>query len=37
MRRLLRDIVEGKVLGDITTLSDPSIVEELKKKYEEKE
>jgi acetyl-CoA synthetase len=37
MRRLLRDIVERKVLGDITTLSDPSIVEELKKKYEEKE
>lgn len=35
MRRLLRDIGEGKVLGDTTTLADPSIVEELRLKYEE--
>jgi acetyl-CoA synthetase len=35
MRRLLRDIAEGKVLGDTTTLADPAVVEALKKKYEE--
>ncbi len=35
MRRLLRDIATGKVLGDTTTLADPSVVEELKMKYEE--
>lgn len=35
MRRLLRDIGEGRVLGDVTTLADSSIVEELKLKYEE--
>lgn len=35
MRRLLRDIGEGRVLGDTTTLSDPTILEELKTKYEE--
>ena len=35
MRRLLRDIGEGQVLGDITTLADPSILQELKTKYEE--
>jgi len=33
MRRLLRDIAAGRVLGDTTTLADPSVVEELKKKY----
>jgi len=37
MRRLLRDIAEGKTLGDTTTLADPSVVEALKKKYEDKE
>ena len=26
MRRLLRDIAEGRVLGDTTTLADPSVV-----------
>ncbi|MCW4031866.1 MAG: acetate--CoA ligase [Candidatus Bathyarchaeota archaeon] len=36
MRRLLRDIAEGKALGDTTTLADPSVMEELKQKYEEK-
>lgn len=35
MRRLLRDIATGRVLGDTTTLADPSVVEELKQKYEE--
>ncbi|MDQ3571265.1 MAG: acetate--CoA ligase [Actinomycetota bacterium] len=30
MRRLLRDIAQGNELGDVTTLRDPSIVEELK-------
>jgi acetyl-CoA synthetase len=33
MRRLLRDIAEGKALGDTTTLADPSVVEKLKEKY----
>ena len=28
MRRLLRDIAEGKVLGDTTTLADPAVVAE---------
>jgi acetyl-CoA synthetase len=37
MRRLLRDIGEGKVLGDTSTLSDSSIVDNLKRQYEEKE
>ncbi len=35
MRRLLRDIAEGRVLGDVTTLADSSVIENLKKKYEE--
>lgn len=35
MRRLLRDIGEGKVLGDVSTLADSSIIDELKSKYEE--
>ncbi len=35
MRRLLRDVAEGRVLGDITTLADAGVVEELKKKYDE--
>ena len=37
MRRLLRDIATGRVLGDTTTLADPSVIEALKKKYEEQE
>ncbi len=37
MRRLLRDIAEGKALGDTTTLADPDVVESLKKRYEEGE
>jgi acetyl-CoA synthetase len=35
MRRLLRDIAEGRALGDVTTLADPSVVKLLKSKYEE--
>ena len=35
MRRLLRDIAEGRVLGDTTTLADASVVQSLKEKYEE--
>ena len=35
MRRLLRDIAEGKALGDTTTLADPSVVQKLKTQYEE--
>jgi acetyl-CoA synthetase len=34
MRRLLRDVAEGRALGDVTTLADASVVESLKKKYE---
>ncbi len=37
MRRLLRDIAEGKALGDTTTLADPAVVQALKAQYEEKE
>ncbi len=35
MRRLLRDIAEGKVIGDLTTLSDPAIIQELKRGYDQ--
>jgi acetyl-CoA synthetase len=35
MRRLLRDVAEGRILGDTTTLADPTVVEALKEKYEE--
>jgi acetyl-CoA synthetase len=35
MRRLLRDIAEGRALGDVTTLADPTVVASLKEKYEE--
>jgi len=37
MRRLLKDIAEGRVMGDTTTLADATVVEHLKKKYEESE
>ncbi len=37
MRRLLRDIAVGRVLGDTTTLADASVVEDLKRQYEEGE
>ena len=35
MRRLLRDIAEGRALGDTTTLADPAVVASLKKRYED--
>jgi len=34
MRRLLRDIAEGRALGDTTTLADPNVVSALKDQYE---
>jgi acetyl-CoA synthetase len=34
MRRLLKDIAEGRALGDTTTLADPGVVEKLKTQYE---
>jgi acetyl-CoA synthetase len=37
MRRLLRDIAEGKALGDTTTLADPAVVSRLKEQYGEEE
>ena len=37
MRRLLKDIAEGRALGDTTTLADPNVVSRLKEMYEEKE
>jgi acetyl-CoA synthetase len=35
MRRLLRDIAEGRILGDTTTLADPAVVTRLKAQYQE--
>jgi acetyl-CoA synthetase len=37
MRRLLKDIAEGRALGDVTTLADPNVVDRLKQMYEEQE
>jgi acetyl-CoA synthetase len=37
MRRLLRDIAEGRTLGDTTTLADPNVIASLKTQYEDKE
>jgi acetyl-CoA synthetase len=37
MRRLLRDIAEGRALGDTTTLADPGVVQKLRGQYEDKE
>jgi acetyl-CoA synthetase len=37
MRRLLRDVAEGRTLGDTTTLADPGVVEALKEQYTEEE
>jgi acetyl-CoA synthetase len=37
MRRLLRDIAEGKTLGDTTTLADPAVIQRLKSEYADKE
>ncbi|HET9442995.1 MAG TPA: acetate--CoA ligase, partial [Acidimicrobiales bacterium] len=32
MRRLLKDVAEGRSLGDTTTLADPAVVEEIKRR-----
>ena len=37
MRRLLRDVAEGRALGDTTTLADPAVVESLKEQYADDE
>jgi acetyl-CoA synthetase len=37
MRRLLKDIAEGRALGDTTTLADPNVVARLKDQYEAEE
>ena len=37
MRRLLRDLGEGRVLGDTTTLADAGVVAALRKKYEDRD
>ena len=37
MRRLLRDVAEGRALGDTTTLADPAVVATLKGQYEDRE
>jgi acetyl-CoA synthetase len=37
MRRLLRDIAEGRELGDVTTLRDPDVMEQLKGKVAERQ
>ncbi len=35
MRRLLRDIAEGRALGNVTTLADPGVIDSLKETYSE--
>ena len=35
MRRLLRDIAEGRALGDITTLRDPGVTAQLEERIRE--
>jgi acetyl-CoA synthetase len=37
MRRLLRDVAEGRAMGDTTTLADTAVVEALKQQYGEEE
>jgi acetyl-CoA synthetase len=37
MRRLLRDIAEGRAVGDTTTLADPVVVKRLQEQHEAKE
>jgi acetyl-CoA synthetase len=35
MRRLLRDIAEGREMGDVTTLRDPAVMQQLEEKVQE--
>ncbi|MGH2980833.1 MAG: acetate--CoA ligase [Solirubrobacterales bacterium] len=37
MRRLLRDIAEGRELGDVTTLRDPAVMDELGQKVKQRQ
>ena len=37
MRRLLRDLAEGRVLGDTTTLADSGVLAALKRQYEDRD
>ncbi len=37
MRRLLRDIAEGRELGDVTTLRDPDVMSQLEDKVQERQ
>ena len=37
MRRLLRDIAEGRELGDVTTLRDPAVMSQLETKVKERQ
>jgi acetyl-CoA synthetase len=37
MRRLLRDIAEGRALGDVTTLRDPNVMKQLEGKVNEEQ
>ena len=37
MRRLLRDIAEGRALGDVTTLRDPDVMKQLEGKVQEEQ
>ena len=37
MRRLLRDIAEGRELGDVTTLRDPDVMAQLEGKIKERQ
>ena len=37
MRRLLRDIAEGRALGDVTTLRDPAVMEQLQSQVAERQ
>ena len=33
MRRLLRDIAEGRELGDVTTLREPGVMKDLQERW----
>jgi acetyl-CoA synthetase len=37
MRRLLRDIAEGRELGDVTTLREPGVMKDLQDSWEGEE
>jgi acetyl-CoA synthetase len=37
MRRLLRDIAEGRELGDVTTLREPGVMKDLEQEWAGKE